>query len=247
MIKALSRTTRPGVRSSRKAFTLIELIVVIVIIGILAAVAAVAYNSIINQASASGAEQKFASLAKLALAQSAFDQVAVPNHANLAAFQAAPYAADLPAGLTAAAVAGGAMTATIDGYDCSGVTFSGVAQTSVNSPTCSDAAPVGPVLTLSYPDTQFTEGLADEFLNNTVTNDTGSLSFAITAGGPTSPNIGFSALTGTFVSPAVGGWTAAGEGLPQALTVTVTDDMGTPGVPGDDVTATADITLTAAP
>ena len=122
---------------NNKAFTLIELIVVIVIIGILATVAALAYNSIIDQASASGAEQKFASLAKLVLVQSAFDQVAVPNHLNLAAFQATSYAADLPAGMTAAAIAAGAMTATIDGYSCSGVTFSGVAQTSANSPTCS--------------------------------------------------------------------------------------------------------------
>ena len=129
-----------------KAFTLIELIVVIVIIGILAAVAAVAYNSIIDQASASGAEQQFASLGKLVAAQSAFDQVTptalvaatvAGTPAGAVALTAVPgYGADIPASVTLFEIeADGDLTATVDGYSCTGLSVAATGSLS-GTPAC---------------------------------------------------------------------------------------------------------------
>ena len=107
----------------KRAFTLIELIVVIVIIGILAAVAAVSYNSFIAGANESAAESTYSQIGKLVQADSALKQaVSVDTVYDGSAFTVpVGYAADMPSNVDAFAVAGGVVTATIDGATCSGL------------------------------------------------------------------------------------------------------------------------------
>lgn len=112
-----------------RAFTLIELIVVIVIIGILAAVAAVSYNSFITGAEEATAESTYGSIGTLVAAQSALDQSDPAAVADITEGQ--PYSNDIPDDVTSAAIAAdGAITATIDGKSCTGLTWTGKGQVS---------------------------------------------------------------------------------------------------------------------
>jgi len=123
------------VAEGKRAFTLIELIVVIVIIGILAAVAAVSYNSFIAGANESAAESTYAQLGKLVQADSALNQdVSADTDFNVTVadvWTSAPsYELDVPDNVEVFAVSTGAVTATIDGLSCSGLTNSGTGQMS---------------------------------------------------------------------------------------------------------------------
>jgi len=120
------------VAEGKRAFTLIELIVVIVIIGILAAVAAVSYNSFIAGANESAAESTYSQIGKLVQADSALNQAVSADVVYTAAdgftVGGPGYELDMPSNVEAFEVDAGVVTATIDGYDCTGLTNTSVGQ-----------------------------------------------------------------------------------------------------------------------
>lgn len=100
-----------------KGFTLIELLIVVAIIGILAAIAIPAYSGYTKKAKIAGVVHSLGAV-KNAIAAYYVEAFAAPAAADAATIQTT-YGVDVPTNMASFAVtAGGTITATVTGVDC---------------------------------------------------------------------------------------------------------------------------------